>query len=224
MEDISFMVWEEFFSNYTRDENGTLYYKGKKVEKEDGKLSKSFTDISDHWSKDWATTAVDTYGLFAGTSSSTFSPDVAMTRAMLATVLYRMDINAQASSTESLFKDVDDASYYVNAVTWAKENHIVGGISADLFAPEQSVTREQAATMLYQYAKAHEYTTENRASLDAFKDGKQTSDYAKSAMEWAVGSGLLIGNNDGTLRPQGTATRAELATILSKFCSMNNQK
>lgn len=224
MEDISFMVWEEFFSNYTRDENGILYYKGNKVEKEDGKLSKSFTDISNHWSKDWVTTAVDTYGLFAGTSSSTFSPNVAMTRGMIVTVLYRMDINAQASSTESLFKDVDDASYYANAVTWAKENGIVAGISADMFAPEQSVTREQAAAMLYRYAKTHGYSTENQVSLDTFKDGKQTSAYAKSAMEWAVGNGLLVGNDDGTLRPQGTATRAELATILSKFCAMSNQK
>lgn len=222
MEDISFMVWEEFFSDYTRDADGTLYYKGNKVEKDDSKLSESFADISNHWSKDFVKTAVDTYGLFAGTSSTAFSPDVTMTRAMLATVLYRMDINAQASSADSLFKDVADDSYYVHAVTWAKENGIITGISADLFAPEQAVTREQVAAMLYRYAKAHEYDMSKSASLNSFKDGAQTSAYATEAMQWAVGNGLFVGNNDGTLKPQGTATRAELATVLTRFCSLSS--
>lgn len=218
MEDISFMVWEEFFSKYTRSADGTLYYDGQKVEKQDGILSDAFTDISSHWGKSHIAKAVDEQGLFAGTSDRTFSPDVTMSRGMLATVLYRMDVNAQASTVESLFADVDDDAYYVHAVTWAKENGIVAGVSAEKFAPNKMVTREQVAVMLYKYAKAHDMDVTATASLDTFKDGTKTSGYAKEAMKWAVGAGLIHGKGQATLDPQGSATRAEVATILSQFC------
>lgn len=220
MEDISFMVWEDFFSKYTRDADGTLYYNGKKVEKQDNVLSDAFTDISKHWSKSMVSEAVDTYGLFAGTSNKTFSPDVTMSRGMLASVLYRMDVNAQASTIESLFEDVAEDEYYNNAVTWGKENGIIAGVSATKFAPQKAVTREQVASLLYRYAVAHDCDVSASASLDGFKDGAKVSAYATDAMKWAVGSGLMVGKGNHDLDPQGSATRAEVATLLVKYCEM----
>lgn len=218
MEDQAYMIWEEFFSKYTRSEDGTLYYNGQKIEKQDGILSDSFTDISGHWGESFIKEAVDDHGLFAGTSNTTFSPDIEMSRAMLVTVLYRMDVNAQASTVTSLFDDVADDSYYVHAVTWAKENGIVAGVSDTQFAPDSNISREQVAVMLYQYASSHKLDVSASASLDGFKDGAQTSDYAKTAMKWAVGSKLIVGKDGAALDPQGSATRTEVATILTKFC------
>lgn len=218
MEDISFMVWEDFFSKYTRSADGTLYYNGQKVEKPDGTMSDLFTDIANHWGKSFISKAVDQYGLFAGTSGTTFSPDVAMSRGMLATVLYRVDINAQASTVESVFKDVANDAYYAQAVTWAKESGVAAGVSATEFAPDRQVTREQVAVMLYQYARSHDCDISASASLDLFVDGAKTSDFAKTAMQWAVGAGLIAGKDNAVLDPQGSATRAEVATILSHFC------
>ncbi|MDO4174926.1 MAG: S-layer homology domain-containing protein [Eubacteriales bacterium] len=218
MEDIAFMVWEEFFTDYTREADGTLYYKGQKVEKQDGILSDAFTDISNHWGKAAIESAVDTYGLFAGTTTTTFSPSTTMTRGMLVAVLYRMDPNAQAVSMDSLFEDVADDAYYEKAVNWAKENNIVAGVSETQFAPSDPVTRQQIAAILYRYATYKGYDVSASTSLDKFTDGDQTSEYARTAMQWAAGSNLFIGKNDNVLDPKGNATRAEVATILVKFC------
>lgn len=220
MEDIAFMVWEEFFSQYSRGEDGTLYYNGQAVKKTDGSLAETFTDVSGHWAETAIDTAVDELGLFAGTDEGAFSPDDTMTRAMFMAVLYRMDINAQASSCDSGFTDVPENAYYANAVTWAAENGIASGASATTFEPNSAVTREQIVTLLYNYAKHQGMDISVSASLDSFTDAASVSAYAEDAMQWAVGAQVMNGRTATTLEPQGIATRAEVAQLLVNFNSL----
>ena len=217
MEDIAFMVWEEFFSQYSRGEDGTLYYNGQAVDKTDGTLSAAFTDTQDHWASDAIAAAVDDLGLFTGTEEDVFSPDETMTRGMFMAVLYRMDINAQASSCDSGFADVPETAYYANAITWAVENGIASGASATAFEPDAAVTREQIVTLLYNYAKYQGMDVSASASLDPFTDAASVSAYAADAMQWAVGAQVMNGRTATTLDPQGIATRAEVAQLLVNF-------
>lgn len=217
MEDIAFMVWEEFFSQYSRGEDGTLYYNGQAVEKNDGLLSKSFTDINGHWAENAIDETVDELGLFAGTDANAFSPDDTMTRAMFMAVLYRMDINAQASSCANAFTDVTESAYYANAVTWAVENGIASGTSATTFEPDAAVTREQIVTLLYNYAKYQGMDIGASASLNQFSDASSVSNYAATAMQWAVGAKVINGRTTTTIEPQGIAIRAEVAQMLVNF-------
>ena len=220
MEDIAFMIWEEFFSQYSRGEDGTLYYNGQAVEKTDGSLSETFSDVDGHWAADAITTTVDDLGLFTGTDEGAFSPDDTMTRAMFMAVLYRMNVNAQASSCDSGFTDVPENAYYANAVTWAVENGIASGASAATFEPDSAVTREQIVTLLYHYAQYQGMDTSASASLDSFTDAASVSAYAAEAMQWAVGAQVMNGRTATTLEPQGIATRAEVAQLLVNFNSL----
>lgn len=106
---------------------------------------------------------------------------------------------------------------YTDAVNWAASKGIVKGYSDTVFAPNDTVTREQLATILYRYAESKGYDVSAKGDLTAFTDGAKTSSWAAEAMEWAVGSGLLTGKDGGKLDPTGTATRAEIATILMRF-------
>ena len=154
-------------------------------------------------------------GLFTGVSANEFAPYDPMTRAMLVTVLHRLD-GADASGTNS-FTDVLNGKWYTNAIAWASANGIVEGLSGNRFAPNAPITREQLAAILFRYAKACGYDVSARAELTAYADAAQVSTWAGDAMRWAVASGLISGRSGAQLAPKGEATRAEVAVILMNF-------
>ncbi|MBD5170035.1 MAG: S-layer homology domain-containing protein [Oscillibacter sp.] len=164
--------------------------------------SKSFTDTAIHWAAS-AITFATAHELFNGTGAGSFTPDGTMTRGMMVTVLARYD---GVDTTTG-------ATWYEKGVDWAAANNISSG--ADLDAP---VSREQLATMLYRYAVASGLNTAASGSLNGFADAGSVSNYAADAMAWAVGAGLIGGTDKGELNPGGSATRAEVATILMRFC------
>ena len=183
------------------------------VEFTDGKLP--FTDVHE---TDWFyndVLFVYEEGLFAGTSDTTFSPNAAMTRAMLVTVLYRLE-GEPAVSGRSGFSDVTFNSYYEDAVTWAADNGIVNGTSTTTFSPNANVTREQMAAILYRYAQYKKYNTAASSGLNGFTDHASVSGYAAASLEWAVAEKLVNGSA-GKLMPTGNATRAQVAAILHRF-------
>ena len=137
-----------------------------------------------------------------------------MTRAMLVTVLWRYEGEPEAG--KNTFSDVPNGQWYTNAVAWAAENGIVGGVGNNRFDPDGEITREQMATILFRYAEKKGIDTSKRGSLNIFSDEKQLSAYAKDAVQWAVAEQIINGS-DGKLLPQGSATRAQVATILMRF-------
>ena len=176
----------------------------------------TFTDIK---SGDWHYESVKyVYDnkLMNGTGSG-FEPDNSMTRAMLVTVLWRMD--GEASAKESaVFTDITDGEWYTDAVIWAAENGIVNGVSDTEFAPNDNVTREQMALIFYRYAQHKNYDTSDTAELSQFTDNAEVSEWAVDALRWANADGLINGTSETTISPQETATRAQVATILMRFC------
>ena len=154
-------------------------------------------------------------GLFTGVSANEFAPYDPMTRAMLVTVLHRLD-GADASGTNS-FTDVLNGKWYTNAIAWASANGIVEGLSGNRFAPNAPIAREQLAAILFRYAKACGYDVSARAELTAYADAAQVSAWAGDAMRWAVAAGLISGRSGAQLAPKGEATRAEVAVILMNF-------
>ena len=183
------------------------------VEFTDGKMP--FTDVHE---TDWFYNDVlfaYEEGLFAGTSDTTFSPNAAMTRAMLVTVLYRLEGEPTVYG-RSGFSDVQYNSYYEDAVTWAADNGIVNGTSTTMFSPNANVTREQMAAILYRYAQYKKYNTAASSSLNGFTDHASVSGYATASLEWAVAEKMVNGSA-GKLMPTGNATRAQVAAILHRF-------
>ena len=177
-----------------------------------------FTDVFEN---DWYHTAVEfafKEGLFSGTTATTFSPRVSMTRGMFVTVLHRLD-KLPATGAGGIFSDVNDpASYYYNAVTWASENNIVTGHADGTFKPNDSITREQMAVTMHRYATYKERDISSAGTTyDSFPDREQVSGYAEEAMRWTVAWGIISGS-DGRLLPQNTATRAEVAQIILNYC------
>jgi len=183
--------------------------------------SARFSDVAGP--SDWSHTGIDYVlenGLFAGVSSTEFAPNDTMTRAMLVTVLWRMN-GAPAPSEGNPFDDVAEDSWYRDAVVWAAENSVVAGVGERLFDPEAPVTREQIASILYSYSAQKGYDTSGRSSLRRFPDYSSISTYALVPLSWAYWEGLIAGTDeDGTtyLQPQGNATRAQVATILMNYC------
>ena len=153
--------------------------------------------------------------LMTGTAEDEFNPLLATNRAMIVTILHRLEKtpNAPASS----FADVLDGTWYTDAVAWAAANGIAEGFGEGLFGPELSVTREQIACFFYRYSQYSGRDVSERAPLTGFVDGDMTSEWAIEAMQWAVGSGLICGKDGNVLDPTGPATRAELATMLERF-------
>ena len=175
-----------------------------------------FTDVSE---KDWFyNDAMFVYknGLMLGTSKTLFSPHGTVTRGMMATILWRME-GSLAPKGENSFTDVEAGRWYADAITWAAENGIFAGYSMDKFGPDDPITREQLAAIFYRYADYKGCDMTAKGELDKFRDAGKVSDYARAAMQWAVGSGLIQGKPDGVLDPQGTATRAEIAAMLHRF-------
>ncbi len=183
------------------------------VEFTNGKLP--FTDVreSDWFYEDVAFAYEN--GLFAGTSDTTFSPNASMTRAMLVTVLYRLEGEPTVYG-RSGFSDVQYNGYYEDAVTWAADNGIVNGTSTTMFSPNANVTREQMAAILYRYAQHKKYNTAASSGLNGFTDHASVSGYAAASLEWAVAEKLVNGSA-GKLMPTGNATRAQVAAILHRF-------
>ena len=169
----------------------------------------------DAWYHDVVDTAVDC-GWMNGTGNSQFTPQGTTTRGMLATVLYRMAGSPKAP--KSTFADVESSMYYADAVAWAAENGIVTGLNATTYAPAHSITREQLAAMLYRMAQHNGQASAGSADvLNGFADRNAVHDWAKDAMCWAIENGIITGKGNAVLDPTGTATRAEVAAMLTRF-------
>ena len=183
--------------------------------------STNFTDVEENG---WYHTGVDFMvrnGFMNGVADDAFDVDGNLTRAQLVTILYRIAGEPESTATNP-FADVADGQWYTNAVIWAAENGIVKGVNTTTFAPNDQITREQIATILFRYAKAEKV----EGKLAGFPDAEKVSDYAADAMAWAVEQGLIngISESDGKtyLAPQETATRAQIAVILMRYLTAEN--
>lgn len=156
-------------------------------------------------------------GMMAGTAADVFAPNATTTRAMIVTILYRLEGSPAVTGT-SAFADVPAGQWYTDAVNWAAANQIVKGTSATTFAPNDSITREQMAAILYRYAQYKGYDVTKKADLSGYSDNGQVSAYAKDALAWANAAKLINGVTNTTLAPQGNATRAQVSAILHRFC------
>ena len=187
-----------------------------RVDENPGTGANPFTDVSE---KDWFygdVMFVYENGLMLGTSKTLFSPYGTATRGMMATILWRME-GSPAPKGKNSFTDVEAGKWYADAITWTAENGIFAGYGKDKFGPDDPITREQLAAIFYRYADYKGYDLTVKGNLDKFKDADKITDYAKTAMQWAVGSGLVKGKSGNLLDPQGTATRAEIAAMLHRF-------
>lgn len=180
--------------------------------------STPFTDVSSGAWYAAAVAYVHEQGWMTGTSANLFSPYLSISRSMAATILHRLAGSPPAG--EPTFSDVADGTWYTQAVAWAAEEGIALGYDDGSFGPQDPVTREQLAALLYRYAQHQGYDTSGRAGLSGYTDAGQVSPYARTAMAWAVDTGLLTGRTQTTLVPGGTATRAELAVILERFAAL----
>ena len=175
----------------------------------------SFKDVPQNSWFAGAVQYVTSSSLMNGTSSTAFSPNANMSRAMLATVLYRM--SGDTAQANSSFRDVSSSAYYAATVSWAADKGIVNGTGTNTFSPNANITREQLAAMLYRYAGE----PDGSADLSAYTDAGSVSSYAEKAVQWCVKNGILTGKTSTTLAPKATATRAECATMLQRFANLN---
>ena len=185
------------------------------VRAEEESQSLPFADVTDSAWYANAVRYVYENGIMSGTSDTQFMPNATLTRAMLAQILYAME-DAPASGSGS-FADVSDGAWYAGAVNWAASAGIVSGVGDGRFAPEQSISREQFALILYRYAQYKQMEIGGSADLSGYADQDGISSWAREALSWAVGQGLLSGKGGGILDPGGSATRAEVAQILQNF-------
>ena len=155
--------------------------------------------------------------LMDGVGGNRFAPNSETTRAQLVTILYRLE-GQPAVSGDLPFTDVESGTWYTDAVLWAAQNGIVNGVTDTTFAPGDNLTRQQLVTILYRYAEAKGYDVSASADLSGYPDADQVQDYAQPAMAWAVAENIIQGMEDGTLKPAGNASRAQIATILMRFC------
>lgn len=188
---------------------------------------KNFGDVRED---DWFYTAIEfavKNNLFKGVSETEFAPEDYMTRAMLVTVMYRLE-NVDSASEEdfiedltNVFADVPDDEWYTKAVIWASNNGIVNGVTDTEFAPNENITREQMAAIIYRYAKFKGYDTEKFGDISSYTDVSDISDWAEECFRWVIETGIINGTTDSTLSPLEMATRAQVATILMRFCGIN---
>lgn len=192
--------------------NFTLYAKW--TEKDNGEWKNPFTDVKENdWFYDSVKYAYEN-DLMKGISNTEFAPDSDVTRAMFVTVIYRMENEPQTG--KCAFTDAESGSYYENAVAWTNENGIVSGISEDCFAPNEPITREQMAAIIYRYAafKGYDITTSSNTS---YTDNDNISDYAKDAVIWAAEKYVMTGNTDGSFAPKANTTRAQTASVFMRM-------
>ena len=204
----------------------TLYAKWTEIEKEpeiiEPDKEQDFVDVSE---EDWFDNSVKyvvNNNLMNGVSDKEFAPNAAVTRAMLVTVLYRNE-GEPATNKSIPFADVDMSTYYANAVSWAKQNGIVSGVSENTFAPDVNITREQIAAIMHRYAKykGYDVSVGENTNILSYDDFDSISEYAIASMQYVVGSGLIKGKSETTLNPLDSATRAEIAAILQRFIEAN---
>lgn len=177
-----------------------------------------FVDVSqEDWNYD-AVNYVQEKKLMNGLSKSRFGPDGLVTRAQFVTILYRLD-GAPKIGYEEKYADIPPKKWYTDAILWAGESGIAGGYGAGrLFGPDDRINREQMAVMLYRYARFRGYDTGKRADLDSYQDEAQVSEYAREAVQWALGSNIMTEKeNQRLIRPGSYATRAECAVIIYRF-------
>lgn len=174
-----------------------------------------YTDIAGHW---YMNSVLDAHyaGLVNGMGNNLFEPELLVNRAMFTTMLYRMAGSPEVSGTVP-FTDVDESRYYMDALVWAYKTGIVRGTTATTFEPFEDLTREQMVEMLYRYAGKPSVDTSAEELLGGFADADEMHTYAVDSMCWAISKNIIQGHKDGTLEPQGTATRAQAATVLSRF-------
>lgn len=180
--------------------------------------SEAFTDLN---TSSWYHEGVDYVlgrGLMAGVGNQRFDPNGTITRAMLVSILYRLDGRPDMTGYATAFEDVEPDRYYAQAVVWGEIYGIVGGTSKTTFSPDAPVTREQIAAFLYRYEKRrHLLSNTASGSLEQFTDAAQVSDYATDAVGWAVGNGIIAGMSTTVLAPRGNATRAQFASMLYRY-------
>lgn len=174
-----------------------------------------FTDVAaDAWYAQAVQYVVDN-SMMNGNGDGTFEPEIAVSRSMLVQVLYNLEGKPEAE--DAAFTDVAADAWYADAVAWASGNQIVNGVEVDEFAPDEDITREQMAAILYRYAQYKGYDVSASNDLGAYTDAAQISGYAVPAMQWVNATGLITGSTDTTLSPMDSALRAEAATILMRF-------
>lgn len=178
-----------------------------------------FVDVPlDSWYYDGVSYVYEN-GLMTGTSATTFAPDMTTTRSMVATILWRLE-GSPVVDYAMTFTDVDSSTWYTEAVRWAASEGIITGYGNGNFGPNDSITREQMATMLYRYAqyKGYDVSVGENTNILSYTDFAELGEYAVAAMQWAVGAGIINGTSASTLSPRGNATRAEVAVILMRYC------
>ena len=197
--------------------NGQVTVTATFVQVEEPAPTEPFVDVNEG---DWFYDAV-VYAyqneLMDGVGGNRFAPNSETTRAQLVTILYRLE-GEPAVSGDLPFTDVEAGTWYTDAILWAAQNGIVNGVTDTTFAPGDEITRQQLVTILYRYAEAKGYDVSASADLSGYPDADQVQDYAQPAMAWAVAENIIQGMEDGTLKPAGNASRAQIATILMRFC------
>lgn len=200
-----------------KEEGKTTEDTDKEEDKDDEETTElNFTDVKESdWFYKGVAYVVDK-GVMSGVSENQFDPSGKLTRAMMVQMLYNME-DRPACDAENAFIDVPVGQWYTDAVIWANDEKIVSGMGDGLFAPNMEITREQMVVMLYNYAKYKGYDVTASADLSKFADNASVSTWAQPAMQWAVAEGYISGMGDNQLAPQGTATRAEIASVIMRF-------
>lgn len=186
---------------------------------DDGRITGNLSNMQDVSYDDWffkATGYCMHYNLMMGTGSTTFSPDANTTRAMIVTLLYRMEGQPSVSAA-STFSDVPASQWYSDAITWASDNGIVKGVGDGLFAPTADITREDLISIFYRYANYKQWDVSASGDISGFSDQGSIRNYSLEPIQWGVGIGLISGMPDGTIQPQGSASRAMSAMFLMRF-------
>lgn len=183
---------------------------------QNGAAKATFADIETHWAKASIVRAVEK-GMFNGVAENTFDPEGTTTRGMIITIIARMNGVDLSDYTSSSFADVAAGEWYAAAVEWGNEKGIVTGTGEASFEPNGLLTREQIATIIYRYAAAFGKDTSAKADISGFADYGSVSEYALEALAWANSAGIVNGSDGNRLNPQGTATRAEVATMLMRY-------
>ena len=202
-----------------KEEGKTTEDTDKEEDKDDESTETTELNFTDVKESDWFFKGVEYVvdkGIMSGVSENEFAPSGKLTRAMLVQMLYNME-SRPACDAENAFMDVPVGQWYTDAVIWANDAKIVSGMGEGLFAPNMEITREQMVAMLYNYAKYKGYDVTASADLSAFADNASVSAWAQPAMQWAVAEGYISGMGDSQLAPQGTATRAEIASVIMRF-------
>lgn len=184
---------------------------------EEAAAPQNFTDVSASDRFSVAVSFVKSAGLMDGTSSTSFSPGATVTRGMFASILYRL-VGSPAVSAENTFADVEPGAYYADAVVWISASDIATGYGNGSFGPDDALTREQLAAILYRYAQYTGCDVAQKSDFSAFTDAGQISAYAADALSWVNAAGIVNGTSATTLSPKATATRAQTAVFLMRFC------